>query len=69
MKVGAALWFLRPVILFTRSFLNIIIRPSAIFIVKCNESVTSFSFCFLVFFFVKDQMASFQLKQIIVFLN
>ena len=68
MKDGAALWFLQPVILFKRSFLNIIIRPIAIFTVKCNDSV-SFSFCFLVIFFVKDQIASFQLKQIIVFLN
>ena len=29
----------------------------------------AFLSCLLVFFFVKDQMASFQLKQIIVFLN
>ena len=29
----------------------------------------AFLSCFLVFFFVKDQIASFQLKQIIVFLN
>ena len=68
---GAALWFRLPVILFTRSFLNVIIRPIVIFTVKCNDSV-SFSFlfpCFLVFFFVKDQIASFQLKQIIVFFN
>ena len=37
--------------------------------VKCNDSV-SFSFLFpCFFFFVKDQIASFQLKQIIVFLN
>ena len=41
----------------------------AILIVKCNDSA-SFSFLFLFFFpFVKDQIASFQLKQIIVFLN
>ena len=42
----------------------------AIFTVKCNDSV-SFSFlfpCFL-FLFVKDQIASFQLKEIVVFLN
>ena len=42
----------------------------ATFTIKCNDSV-SFSFlfpCFLVFF-VKDQIASFQLKQIVVFLN
>ena len=41
----------------------------AIFTVKCNDSV-SFSFLFPFFFsFVTDQIASFQLKQIIVFLN
>ena len=68
MKVGAALWFRRPVILFTRSFLNILIRPIAIFTVKCNDSV-SFSFLFPCFFFVKDQIASSLLEQIIVFLN
>ena len=35
--------------------------------VKCNDSV-SFSFLFpCFFFFVKDQIASFQLKQIVVF--
>ena len=42
----------------------------AIFTVKCNDSV-SFSFlfpCFL-FLFVKDQIASFQLKEIVVFFN
>ena len=41
----------------------------AIFTVKCNDSV-SFSFfpCFH-FFSVKDQTASFQLKEISVFLN
>ena len=65
----AALWFWRLVILFTRSLLIVIIDLLAIFTVKCNDSV-SFSFlspCF--FFFFKDQVASFQLKQIIVFLN
>ena len=39
----------------------------AIFTVKCNDSVT-FSFLFS-FFFVKDQIASFQLKEIVGFLN
>ena len=29
----------------------------------------AFLSCFLVFFFIKDQIASFQLKKIIVFLN
>ena len=29
----------------------------------------AFLSCFLVFFFVKNQIASFQLKQIVVFLN
>ena len=37
------------------------------FTVKCNDSV-SFFFLFS-FFFVKDQIASFQLKEIVVFLN
>ena len=42
----------------------------AIFTVKCNDSV-SFSFLFpsFLFFFVKDQIASFQLKEIVVFFN
>ena len=43
----------------------------AIFTIKCNDSV-SFSFLFpslFSFFFVKDQTASFQLKEIVVFLN
>ena len=39
----------------------------AIFTVECNDSV-SFSFLLPVFF-VKDQIASFQLKEIVVFLN
>ena len=40
----------------------------AIYTVKCNDSV-SFSFLFpCFFFFVKDQIASFQLKKIVVFL-
>ena len=50
---------------------NVVIRPPrAIFTVKCIDSVSS-SFFFPCFFFVtsKDQIASFQLKQIIVFLN
>ena len=34
-----------------------------------NSTYCYFLSCFLVFFFVKDQIASFQLKQIIVFLN
>ena len=52
------------------SEINVIIRPSCyIFTVKRYDSF-SFSFLFpCFFFFVKDQTASFQLKQIIVFLN
>ena len=50
------------------SEINVIIRPSFIFTVKCNDSV-SFSFLSPCFFFVKNQIISFQLKQIIVFLN
>ena len=66
----AALWFRRPVILFTRSFLRSMLQFDllAILTVKCNDSV-SFSFLYPCFFFVKDQIASFQLKQIIVFFN
>ena len=68
---GAALWFRRPVILFTRSFLRSMIQFDllAIFTVKCNDSVRFSFLSSLIFFFVKDQIASFQLKQIIVFLN
>ena len=41
----------------------LIFSPSSVMI------LLAFLSCFLVFFFVKDQIASFQLKQIIVFLN
>ena len=66
-SVRAALWFRRPVLLFTRSFLSSMLQfdPLAIFIVKCNDSV-SFSFLFPCFFFFVCfffiQIASFQLK-------
>ena len=47
------------------SEINVIIRPSCYFMI-----LLAFLSCFLVFFFfVKDQIASFQLKKIIVFLN
>ena len=46
------------------SEINVIIRPSCYFMI-----LLAFRSCFLVFFFVKDQIASFQLKQITVFLN
>ena len=47
------------------SEINVIIRPSCYFMI-----LLAFLSCFLVFFFyVKDQIASFHLKQIIVFLN
>ena len=57
------------VILFMRSFMRSMLKfdPLAIFTVKRNDSVT-FSFLFPLFF-VKDQIASFQLKEIVVFLN
>ena len=49
--------------------INVIIQPSCYFTVKYNNSVSLLS-CLLVFFsFIKDQIASFQLEQIIVFLN
>ena len=68
---GAALWFRPPVIFFTRSFLRyqyynstfLLFLPSSVMI------LVAFLSCFLVFFFAKDQIASFQLKQIIVFLD
>ena len=41
----------------------LLFSPSSVMI------LLAFLSCFLVFFFVKDQIASFQLKQIIVFLN
>ena len=42
----------------------------AIFTVKCDDSASySFLFPSFLFFFVKDQIASFQLKEIVVFLN
>ena len=46
------------------------VDSTAIFKVKCNDSVSlPFLFpCFLLLF-VKDQIASFQLKQIVVFSN
>ena len=70
----AALWFWRPVILFTRSFVRsecynstfLLFLPSSVMI------LLAFLSCFLVFFFffvIKDQIASFQLKQINVFLT
>ena len=50
------------------SEINIKFDLLAIFTDKCNVSV-SFSFLFPCFFFVKNQIVSFQLKQITVFLN
>ena len=42
----------------------------AIFTVKCNDSVSlSFLFPCFSFLFVTDQIVSFQLKEIVVFLN
>ena len=41
----------------------LLFSPSSVMI------LLAFLSCFLVFFFVKDQIASFQLKQIVVFLN
>ena len=52
----AALWFRR-----LANFL--LFLPSSVMI------LLAFLSCFLVFFFVKDQIASFQLKKFIVFLN
>ena len=59
----AALWFLCKVFW----DLSLSSNSSCHFTVKGNASV-SFSFMFS-FFFVKDQIASFQLKQVVVFLN
>ena len=44
--------------------INVVIQPSCYF-----HRQVSLNSCFLLFFFVKDEIASFQLKQIIVFLN
>ena len=52
------------------SEINVIIRPSCYFFLPSSVMILlAFLSCLLVFFFVKDQIASFQLKQIIVFLN
>ena len=52
------------------SEINTIIRPSCYFLPSSVMILLAFLSCFLgFFFFVKDQIASVQLKQIIVFLN
>ena len=64
----AALWFRSDFVYAKFPETNVMLSfyLLAIFTVKSNDSV-SFS-CFLVFF-VKDQIASFQLKEFVVFLN
>ena len=68
----AALWCPQWFCLCEVSETNVIMSFDllAVFTVKCNHSV-SFPFLFLcfLFFFDKDQIASFQLKEIVVFLN
>ena len=66
----AALWFLHWIFLFKALWDQcynstfFLFSPSSVLI------LLAFLSCFLVFFFfVKDQIASFQLKQIVVFLN
>ena len=68
----AALWCPQGFFFFEVFETNVIMSFDllAVFTVNCNPSV-SFPFLFLcfLFFFVKDQTASFQLKEIVVFLN
>ena len=67
--VSAVILFLRSDFVSEVSETNVMLsfHLPAIFTVKYNDSA-SFSFLFS-FFFVKDQIASFQLKEIVVFLN
>ena len=51
------------------SEINVINSTFLLFLPSSVMILLAFLSCFLVFFFVKDQIASFQLKQIIVFLN
>ena len=51
------------------SEINVINSTVLLFLPSSVMILLAFLPCFLVFFFVKDQIASFQLKQIIVFLN
>ena len=68
----AALWCPQWFCLCEVSETNVIMSFDllAVFTVKCNHSV-SFPFLFLCFLFIfdKDQIASFQLREIVVFLN
>ena len=67
----ATLWFRRLVILFLQSFLRSMLHNSTFLLFSPSSVMILLPFlsCFLLFFFVKDEIASFQLKQIIVFLN
>ena len=66
----AVLWFWRSVILFTRDLARsecynstfLLFLPSSVMI------LLAFLSCFLVFFFVKDRIASFQLKHTKLFI-
>ena len=51
------------------SEINVINSTFLLFLPSSVMILLAFLSCFLVCFFVKDQIASFQLKQIIVFLN
>ena len=51
------------------SEINVINSTFLLFLPSSVMILLAFLSCLLVFFFVKDQIASFQLKQIIVFLN
>ena len=66
----AALWFRRKICLREVSEINVVIRSSSYF----QRQVQKFRQLFFLvslfsFFFVKDQIASFQSKQIVVFFN
>ena len=58
------------VILFMLSSLRSMLYFDLLAIFMSNIMILlAFPFCFLVFTFVKDQIACFQLKQVVVFLN
>ena len=69
----AGLWFPQWFCLCKVSETNVKLSDSTFLLFspsECNDSVCfSFLFPFFFFFFVEDQIASFQLKQIVVFLN
>ena len=57
------------VILFMRSFLRCYNSTFSLFSPSSVVIMLAFLSCFLFFFFVRDQIASFQLKQIVLLMN